>query len=347
MASGSPENKRFRHTSRVVSFDGPKIRYVLFDSSLFGFMATGGVSPQSIVVDPTGRFVYVANEGCPGDFSTSVGNVSIYAIDATTGTLTAIGLPVPADFGARSVTVDPSGKFTYVANNGDGHIGSVSMYTINATTGVLNSIGSIPPQCAPPPSPGSCAPFSVAVHPSGKFAYVANEGGYAPTSVSMYSVDAKSGALMLIGTIAAGGRAHSVTVDRTGKFAYVTDVSNGFAGESNNVSMYVINGATGALTANGTIAADVQPTSIVIEPSGKFAYVTTSSSNEVSMYSINTTTGALTSMGPIAAGINPSAVVVDPAGKFAYVTNSTSNDVSMYSIDTTTGALTPIGTIGT
>lgn len=37
----------------------------------------------------------------------------------------------------ESVTVDPSGKFAYVANVG----GDVSAYTINATTGALTSIG--------------------------------------------------------------------------------------------------------------------------------------------------------------------------------------------------------------
>lgn len=308
-------------------------------------MVTGGVSPQSVTVDPTGKFAYVANEGCP---DLSGGSVSMYTIDPTTGALTSIGSMVAAPVGPddvpHSVVVDPTGKFAYVANWSD-LTGSVSMYTINATTGALTSTETIQAPCAPPPSPGSCSPWSVAVDPSGKFLYVANEGGFAPTSVSMYSIDATTGALTSLGLVASGGRARSVAVHPSGKFAYVTDVSSGFPGESDNVSMYAINTTTGTLTSLGTMAAGAFPSAIAIDPSGKFAYVTNSNSNDVSMYTIHSDTGALTSMGPIAAGTDPISVAVDPTGKFVYVTNSGSNDVAMYILNTNTGALISIGTI--
>jgi DNA-binding beta-propeller fold protein YncE len=313
------------------------------NSSMFTITA-GGVSPQAIAVNRMGKFAYVANEGC-GD--STFGNVSMYTIDATTGGLSSVGPPVVSnDEGAHSVTVDPFGKFAYVANWGEGDTaGSVSMYTINPTTGALTSIGTIGAPCAPPPSPGSCAPWSVVVDPSGKFVYVANEGGFAPTSVSMYTIDGTTGALTSIGLIAAGGRAISVTVDPSGKFAYVaTDSDPGSAG---NVSMYTINATTGALTSIGTIAAGTNPASVAVDPASKFVYVTNYSSSDVSMYSINATTGVLTSIGTIAAGTNPASMAVDPASKFAYVANSSSNNVSMYSINATTGALTSLGTIAT
>src|SRR6267378_1055224 len=301
-------------------------------------MGTGGAYPQSIAVDRSGKFAYVANTGCLEAF---VGNVSMYTINSTTGALTSIGSPVAADFGAHSVTVDPFGKFVYVANDGDFEVtgGSVSMYTINATSGALTSIGTIASPCAPPPSPGSCAPFSVAVDPSGKFAYVANEGGFAPTSVSMYTINATTGALTFMGTITAAGRAIAVAVYPSGKFAYVVDGSNGFPAENDNVSMYTINATTGVLTSIGTIGTGLSPTSITIDPSGKFAYVPNSGSNDISMYTINATTGALTSIGPIAVAVPPGFIAIDPSGKFAYVSNS------IYSINATTGTLSPIGTI--
>lgn len=314
-------------------------------NSLTFTTTTGGVAPQSIAVDPTGKFAYVANLGCPDAFT---GNVSIYTIDPTTGALMSVGSPVDSgDFGADSVTVDPSGRFAYVANSGASDTaGSVSMYTVNSTSGALTPIGTIVAPCAPPPSPGSCAPYSVAVHPSGKFAYVANEGGFTPTSISMYTIDATTGALTSTGTIAAEGRAVSVIVDPSGKFAYVADGGDNSDGSPGvNVSAYAINAISGALTSIGTIPAGMSPSSIAIDPSGKFTYVANSGSNNVSVYSIDATTGILTSIGPIAAGTNPSSVAVDPLGKFAYVVNSGSNDVSMYTINATTGTLTSIGTI--
>jgi YVTN family beta-propeller protein len=313
-------------------------------NSLTFTITTGAVDPQSIAVDPAGKFVYVASLGCSGGVG---GYVSMYTINPTTGALASIGPPVSTyGYGvyADSVTVDPFGKFAYVTNSGDvydygdGADGSVAMYTINATTGALASTGTINGNC-----PGFCLPSSVVVDPSGKFAYVAYGGG-GSTGVSMYTINGTTGALTSIGTIAAEGIPNSVAVDPSGKFVYVAN-ANATPGSAGNVSMYTIKATTGALASIGTIAAGTDPVSVVVDPAGKFAYVTNSGSNDVSMYTISPTTGALTSIGTIAAGTQPVSVAVDSAGKFAYVTNSGSNDVSMYTIDTTTDALTLIGTI--
>ena len=91
-------------------------------------------------------------------------NVSAYSIYPTTGALTAlIGSPFAAGDGSFSVTVDPSGKFAYVAN----HLSdNVSAYSINSTTGALTAISGSP-------FAAGGGPHSVTVDPSGKFAYVA------------------------------------------------------------------------------------------------------------------------------------------------------------------------------
>jgi YVTN family beta-propeller protein len=303
-------------------------------------ISAGGVGPKSIAVDPTGKFAYVANNGCPDDF---VGNVTTYTINATTGALTAVLPNVSADFGPHSVTVDPSGKFVYVVNDGAIEVtaGSIFVYALDPTTGTLTLTGNGvifgTTDC-----PSCVTPYSLAVHPSGKFAYVAHEGGFFPTFISMFSIDATTGAFTSIGAISAGGRAEAVTVDPTGNFVYVANVIDP-GGVPGNVSAYSINSTTGALTSIGTISAGTDPTSVAVDPTSKFVYVTNSTSNSVSMYTINTTTGALTSVGQISADMNPSSVAVDPTGKFAYVTNSGSNDVSIYTIDATTGALTLTG----
>jgi 6-phosphogluconolactonase len=309
-------------------------------NSLTFTITTGAVDPQSIAVDPAGKFAYVMNGGCYGGVG---GYVSMYTINPTTGALASIGPPVTTyDYGAYpgSVTVAPSGKFVYVTNSGDvwdPDYGSVTMYTIGATTGALTSIGTINGNC-----PGLCLPSSVVVDPSGKFAYVASgvgSGGNFPYNIEMYTIDATTGALTSIGTIAAGTAPVFVAVDPAGKFAYVMNSG------SNDVSMYTIDAATGVLTSMGTIAAGTDPVSAAVDPAGKFAYVTNSGSNDVSMYTIDAATGTLTSIGTIAAGTDPVSVAVDPAGKFAYVTNSGSNNVSMYTINSTTGSLTLIGMI--
>jgi YVTN family beta-propeller protein len=261
--------------------DGNVAMYTI-DATTGALTSTGTINgncpglclPSSVVVDPSGKFAYVANGG---GSSTSV---SMYTINGTTGNLTSIGT-IAAGKVPVFVTVDPSGKFVYVANAFSGSAGSVSMYTINATTGALTSIGTI--------ATGE-DPVSVALDPAGKFAYVTNSSS---NDVSMYTINATTGTLALIGTISSGTHPVSVVVDHAGKFAYVTNSG------SNDVSMYTIDGATGVLTPIGTIAAGLSPTSIAVHPSGKFAYVTNSGSNDVSIYGINTTTGVLTLIGTI------------------------------------------------
>jgi YVTN family beta-propeller protein len=311
-------------------------------------ITTGAVDPQSIAVDPAGKFAYVASEGCDAE-----GYVSMYTINPTTGALASIGPPVPSnDENTDSVTVDPSGKFAYVASSGnvwDIDFGSVMTYAINPKTGALTSTagGIIGTGINGTPEFSN----SMALDPSGKFAFAADGGAFPvpsfgiSSSVSMYTINNTTGALTSIGMIATGAGPDSVAVDPTGKFVYVTNVG------SNDVSMYTINPTTGALASIGTIASGTRPDSVAVDPTGKFAYVTNFGSNDVSMYNIDATTGSLTFIGSIAAGTEPFSVAVDPAGKFAYVANWTGSDtegsVSMYAIDATTGSLTPSGTVAT
>jgi YVTN family beta-propeller protein len=231
--------------------------------------------PSSVVVDPSGKFAYVANGGGGVPY-----NVAMYTINATTGALTSIGT-VAAGTDPVSVTVDPSGKFAYVVNENFGSTGNVSMYTINATTGALTSVGTIA---------AGTGPVSVGVDPLSKFTYVTNSGS---NDLSMYTINSTTGALTSVGTVATGTEPVSVAVDPSGKFAYVANLG------SNDVSMYTIDATTGALTPSGTIPAALSPTSITVHPSGKFVYVTNSGSNDVSMYSIDATTGVLTLIGMI------------------------------------------------
>jgi 6-phosphogluconolactonase len=306
-------------------------------------ITTGAVDPQSITVDPSGKFAYVLNGG--GGIG---GYVSMYTIDSTTGSLASIGPSISTNgFGLYpgTITVDPSGKFVYATNEGDpwgyedGANGSIAMYAIDATTGALTSTGAVNGNC-----PGLCDPSSMAVDPSGKFVYVVTGGAGNPYILAIYTLDATTGALTSMGTVAAEGFPSSVTVDPAGNFVYVAS-ANATPGTAGSVSMYALNAPTGALTSIGAIAAGTDPLAVAVEPASNFAYVPNSGSNDVSMYTIDATTGAFTSIGTIAAGTNPVAVAIDPAANFAYVPNSGSNDVSMYTINSTTGSLTLIGTI--
>ncbi len=316
-------------------------------NSLTVGIVTAAPGPLSVAIapDPTGKFgkfAYVANS--------SSNSVSMYTIDALTGVLTLIGR-IAAGTSPSSVAVDPSGKFSYVANGGYGpNTASVSAYTINATTGALTPTGEVSESCPTE----LCAASSVTVHPSGKFAYVGD--GYPGDNVSMFSIDLNTGALTFIGTVGTaspnGSNATAVAIDPSGKFAYAVGDNCALDTFDGEVSTYTISAFTGFLSSTGSpVPAGVCPSSVTVDPFGRFAYVTDDSAlnghqdDNVATYTINVTTGALTFIGFAGTGMGPSFVAVDPTGKFAYVTNFLSNDVSMYTINATTGALTSIGTI--
>jgi len=295
----------------------------------------GGVSPVSVAVaaNPSGqfgKFVYAANADSD--------NVSMYSIDASTGRLDLVG-EIESETYPASVAVHPSGKFVYVANYGDhlaGILGSVAMYTINDD-------GSLAPLGAIAESVGTTA---MAVHPSGKFAHAVT--ARFDNAIFTFKIDAGSGALTSAQTITGATEGStSVAVHPSGKFAYTANgaVLVGVPGSSNTISTYAIDPTSGALSLTGTTAAGALPSSVTVDPSGKFAYATNADSNNVSMYSIDGTTGLLTSLGTIDAGQRPTSAAVHPASKFAYVTNAGSNTVSMYTIDAATGLLTSVGTI--
>ena len=227
--------------------------------------------------------------------------------------------------------------FAYVANGGNGE-GNVSAYAIDPNTGALTEItGS--------PFAAGGTSFSVAVDPTGTYAYVANWGS---NNVSAYAINSSTGALTEItgSPFTAGTNPISVAVDPTSKFAYVVNYTDG------TVSAYTINSSTGALTeitgspfaAGGAGALSF---SVAVDPTGKFVYVANENSADVSAYTINSSTGALTEItgSPFASGTYPYSVTVDPTGKFAYVANGGFMDagtVSAYTINSSTGALTEI-----
>src|SRR6266852_642064 len=266
-----------------------------------------GIGPQGVIVDPFGRFVYVAN--------LQSNSVSAYTIDPATGALTEIPGSPFAEGGTspRTVAIDPSGQFVYVANVTSNNI---SAFIIDPTTGGLTPV---------PGSPfaAGTAPITLVVQPAGQFVYPANCGSVAcqganPGSISAYAIDTTSGALTEItgSPFAAGLDPLGAAVDPAGQFAYVSNCGNESLGcqasSPGNVSAYTFDAATGALSPIGgsPFAAGTTSGSVTVDPTGQFVYVTNRDSNDVSAFAIDATTGALTPVtgSPFLAGSNPLAV---------------------------------------
>lgn len=334
-----------------------------------------GAGPSAVAVDPSGQFAYVTNE--------NANSVSAYNINSGTGALTPLTDVDAGTYGTQtsiatgstpvSIKIHPSGKFAYVVNSLSN---SVSAYSIDAS-GALASIDTDKLTPGTQTSiPTKSSPVSIAIHPGGGYAYVANAGKSGTDCpigcVSVYSIDATTGALTAIDAdgqftistntfVAAGTTPYSVTVDPTGKYAYV---ANGGSGDVTIYSISAIGNADeGTLSSTlPAVAAGIGPRSVVVNRTGQFAYVVNSGSNDISAYLINPFTGALLQVdcggGPgcdtvnslptnFTAGTNPKSIRIDSSGKYAYVANYGSNDIWVYGINTGNGVLTALGITGT
>jgi 6-phosphogluconolactonase (cycloisomerase 2 family) len=283
---------------------------------------SAGGAPNSVTVVPSGLFAYVAD--------VIPGSVSGFTV-AKNGVLTPIpGSPFAAPTGTAFVTNDPSGRFLYALNcgavcSGSG-AGNIAGYTIDQQTGALTPIvGS--------PFTGGEFPYSLAIDPTGHFAYVANFGS---GDVYSFAIDSQSGALTQVGLPAAAGtRPISVVVDPWSQYVYTANTG------SSNVSAFSINfdGSLSGVT-DSPFVAGPYTAGIAASSNGKFVIVAAGSGAFV--YSIQNG-GALQSVGsPYPAGTGPNGVSIDPTDRFVYVVNAGSSNVSAYLFNDRNGKLVQV-----
>jgi 6-phosphogluconolactonase len=114
-----------------------------------------GSFPLGLVVDPASRFVYVS--------SINSHDISAFSINATTGALTQIGLPISLPNSCRSaeLAVDKDSKFLFATCQ---ELNTVAQLNIDATTGALSQVNTTLVTTG--------APHGIALDASGAFAYV-------------------------------------------------------------------------------------------------------------------------------------------------------------------------------
>lgn len=142
-----------------------------------------GSGPNSLTVDPTGKYLYVVNLGDD--------NVGQYTINSD-GSLAAMSTAtVPAGARPFGIAVDPSARYVYVANHNDN---TISQYTIG-------NDGALAPM-TPATVATDAGVSAVTVDPTGKYLYATNRG---TTTISQYNIGV-AGALtpMTTPTVASG-----------------------------------------------------------------------------------------------------------------------------------------------
>ncbi len=283
-------------------------------AAILGSPFVAGNSPSSVVVHPSNRFLYVANQ--------VDSTISLFKIDSTSGALTEVLPRTNAGFSPAAMTMDAGGNFLFVANQGSN---DVTVFSVSST-GALSNPSSFPVGSVP-------AGFAVT---SGNFLFVP-----VPNFSSIYAFSVSSGSLQFIGSFFVVNGVAGIAVDPSGHFLYATNPS------ANTVSGFAIqSGGTLSPVPGLTFAAGTVPVAAAVDLSGNYLYVANSGSTTISQYTIDATTGDLTALTKTAptAGSNPAFIVVDPGGKFIFVGNTGGSSISEMLINSD-GSLTAANTI--
>jgi 6-phosphogluconolactonase len=89
----------------------------------------------------------------------------------------------------------------------------------------------------------------------------------------------------------------------------------------------------------------INPSSLLVEPSGKYLYVTNQGSNNVAAYSVGTD-GSLTILATpsFTTSAAPSFITTDPSGKFLLIGNQSSPGIQVFRLSLADGTLTSVST---
>jgi 6-phosphogluconolactonase len=197
-------------------------------------------------------------------------------------------------------------------------------------------------------------PSWVAVHPSGKYLYAANEAGKA-SSVSAFAVDVKSGKLAPLNQIPSLGEDPCyLSFDKGGKYLLVANYSSG------TIAVFPVlpDGRLGEHTASVRDQGATGPNKerqqaphahwIETSPDNRFALVADLGLDEVLVYKFDATSGTLTPNEPafarLKAGSGPRHAVFYPNGKFVFAVSELSSTATSFAYDAKRGTLKETGT---
>ncbi|MBW4038295.1 MAG: lactonase family protein [Acidobacteria bacterium] len=285
---------------------------------------TNMTNPSTLVAAPNGKTIYEIG-------GSQNANVGVYQIGYD-GKLYGAATPNITGTYPTAAAIDAAGKFLYVTytyQSGYSPVslgpGGVSIFPINAD-GTLGT-----------PTNVNVGNNPVAIAVSQPVCDYTNSAAAGSTS---------NAACVVYGS----GSSSNNGVESV--FVYVVDAETPTT--TPTVLAFAQNMSTGALTqvpgtnVHNGYNAGVAPSSIVVDVTGKFAYITDKQQNEIFGYQIqNSVTGASGTDGslsalvssPFATGQYPVNITIDPRDKYVYVANYNSNTVSSYSLNLSNGSL--------
>jgi 6-phosphogluconolactonase len=246
----------------------------------------------------------------------------------------------------------PAGTLVYVGTYTGEKSKGIYAFRFNQTSGALTPVGLVAE---------AKSPSWLALHPSGRFLYAANEtndyDAEQSGAVSAYVIDSTTGALTLLNAQSSRG-AHPchLAIDRAGHYLIAANYTGG------NLAVLPI-GADGALRAAGQVVPHSGSSvnserqkgphahSIDFDPDSRFAVSADLGADRVFVYKYDEKGGRLTAgLHPAVAaqpGAGPRHFVFHPNGRFGFAINELSSTMTSYSWDGQRGALRTLATVST
>ena len=276
--------------------------------ALVNQVATGGLNPTHLALDPTGRFLVIANYGggsvsvVPVLADGSLGARShLVALEGALGPhKTEQSTPHP-----HQCCFDPSGRHVAVPDKG---LDRVFMFRLDPATGRL--------QAADPPSVAArsgAGPRHLGFHPAAPFAYVINE---LDSTVAVLRLEAASGALTPIQVVpsvpssfAGPNTGAAIEVSRSGRYVYASNRGH------DSIVVFAVDPQQGTLTPRGwTSTGGRVPRFFCIDPSGTRVYAANQGSDTIVSCRLNPSSGELTPTGRVIQSGSPTSIAFGPAG---------------------------------
>lgn len=285
-----------------------------------------GPTPESLTVTPDGNFIVIGNSRAPTYLAT-------YALNLVSGALNQAS-SIPLSSTTFSVQMHQGGNFLYSMGSGDG----IASYKVDPTNGKLTALA-MTPLVSPPHG-------VLGIDVSGDYAYAVNAG-----SIAVFGINTATGGLNLVSkTPSENNSPTSIALNPARHFAYVTDHERSLIRIYDTNPIFFTRGATQVLAPVGQpMPIAFRPTSIVIDRSGRYAYVLGEDyakygSAAIFSYAINQDSGALTAVGqPVQMDNVPRSIAIDASSRFVYAANTVRNTISTYKVDQSTGGLSATG----
>jgi 6-phosphogluconolactonase len=310
-------------------------------TQITGSPYTVGDGAHSVVLHPSGKYLYVANPGQDEN------DVSLFNI-AGNGELTEVfprASVAPQGSEPETLAMDPSGDYLYVMNVASENISVFSISTDGSSCPGTNKSPGCLTQLAGSPFPIELTPLNMQLTPSGNFLYVSATYTNLESTIEVFSVN--KGVLQSIGLYPTQGlNPFALAIDPAGKYLYVGNTS------SNSISVFNIESSGALSLIPGSPLADTYngPVAMTLDPKGQYLYVANQASNNVAVYSISTTTNGLpiglttsTTTFAFATEAQPSFLAFDPNGGHLFVGGQGSSG-GIQSFQVSSGNLNPVFT---